>query len=69
MLCFLVASHFPLFLMSIHGKLGIVVLEHQDVLSASESKVFMGLGEIIPENFRDVCGDGYNFFCISLECW
>lgn len=55
--------------MSIHGKLGTLILEHQDVLSASESKVFMGLGEIILEDFRDVCEDGYNFFCISLECW
>ena len=63
---FLIASYFPLFLMSIHGKLGTVILEHQDVLSASESKVFMGLGEIIPKNFKDVCEDGYSFFCISL---
>lgn len=32
--------------MSIYGELGTIILEHQDVLSAGESKAFMRLGEI-----------------------
>ena len=55
--------------MSIYGELGTIILEHQDVLSAGESKAFMRLGEIILDNFKDVYEDKCNFFCISLECW
>ena len=66
-LYFLVAF-FPLFLVSIYGKLGIINIKHCEVLSVCGTKMFMGLGEIIPEDFNDVCEDKCKFFAF-LEYW
>ena len=54
--------------MSTYGKLGIINIKHCEVLSVCGTRVFMGLGEIILEDFNDVCEDKCKFFAF-LEYW